>query len=372
MPSFITFSLSTQVPSVSSDPSPQLDDHQSLACGGRESNSPVVGRPTLGKRLAQIIESNWYGSAWGNLWLLPLWALYVPINYLNQRLQTRLGQKRQSLVKPPIIVVGNITVGGTGKTPFITGLAHRLQAAGYRVGIVSRGYGGQSKQYPLLVNANTPVCESGDEPALLAQRGFLVCVDPDRYQAVQKLAHQVDVIISDDGLQHRKMPRDLELVVVDGERLFGNGWQLPIGPCREAIATISKDAVICRNGQNFFVRPGRLYNLHSQQELPVSALNERAVVAVSGIGNPSRFHNTLKSLGADVQARDFADHHHFTEADLALDNQQDWLVMTEKDAVKCRNISHEHCWVLTVEAEVDQALNQQLQMKLASIGCPTT
>lgn len=320
--------------------------------------------------VAASIENNWYSSAWRNFWLLPLWLLYVPINFANQWIQKRQGRQRRSKVKVPVIVVGNITVGGTGKTPLITDLANSLQNSGYRVGIVSRGYGGKSQQYPLMVTANTSVTECGDEPALLAQRGFVVCVDPDRFRAVQKLVQQVDVIISDDGLQHRKMPRDLELVVVDGQRLFGNGWQLPIGPCRETLSSISDSALVCRNGRDFAVRASRLYNLHDNRQLDLSELNGKNVVAVSGIGNPSRFHNTLKGLGADIEERNFADHHQFVKNDLSLDDSQHWLVMTEKDAVKCREISHDRCWVLTVEAEVDTDMERQLRQKLASIGCP--
>ena len=184
------------------------------------------------KKLALRIEQNWYKPFWHNLWLLPLWCLVALFVFCKRQLFL---MRPKTVSAVPIVVVGNISVGGTGKTPLITYLVTQAREFGLKPAIISRGYGGRSTAYPLLLNDNIAVEESGDEPYLLYHRlQCPVVVDPDRARAAQTAAEQgVDVIFSDDGMQHYAMARDAEILVVDGKRFFGNGWLLPIGPLRE-------------------------------------------------------------------------------------------------------------------------------------------
>ena len=308
-----------------------------------------------------MIERIWSGRS--PLWLLlwPLSLIYGAVSSLI-RLSYQRGWRKSWRAPVPVVVVGNLTAGGNGKTPVAIWLVQELQRRGVQVGVVSRGYGGKAERYPLLVNAETPTEQAGDEPVLIAQRsGAPVAVAPKRRAAVEALlaAQPVDLIITDDGLQHYALQRDREIVVVDGVRRFGNGWWLPAGPMRERASRLRQvDAVIVNGGAAepgeiaMSLRPGEAVNLQTQQSVPLSALKK--VVAMAGIGHPPRFFATLKQYGVTpVTEIAFADHHAYSKDELAgLVAADHILLMTEKDAVKCRRFAQPNWWYLPVEAEL--------------------
>ena len=316
-------------------------------------------------RLAARIEHNWYASARGNAWLFPLHVLFWLAAALR-RFWFTLSPPAD--VRLPVIVVGNIAVGGTGKTPLITWMARRASEMGIRVGIVSRGYGGKSDQYPLRVLSDTDARLCGDEPRLLANRlGCPVVVDPDRRRAVESLAHEVDLVLSDDGMQHYRMPRVAEIVVVDHERGFGNGWLMPIGPLREPVGRLESVDLVVRNGKSFVLQPSALVNARTGQEVDFMRLEGRTVHAVAGIGNPQRFFATLRKLGMEPIEHVFEDHHPFCAEDLQFGDDHP-VVMTEKDWVKCRNFVGGNAWYVPVEAVLDRKTRQALETLLLTWG----
>lgn len=312
-------------------------------------------------RLAAAIERNWYQSAWRNLWLLPFWPLvWLVVTIKRWRHRCR----PQPALAVPVLVVGNITVGGTGKTPLMTYLVAQIAARGLRAGIISRGYGGVSEQYPLWVTAATPVSACGDEPKLLQQRlNCPVVVDPQRARAARALASQVDIILSDDGLQHYALTRQAEIVVVDALRGFGNGWLLPVGPLREPVSRLRHVDLCLRNGHDFTVQAQALLNAASGVERPLTDLAGLTVHAVAGIGHPERFFTTLRDLGATVVPHPFPDHHVFQAQDLQFADEYP-VIMTEKDWVKCHAFARENHWYLSVgvvfQEHAEQSLNNVL------------
>lgn len=316
---------------------------------------------------AARIERNWYRAWWRNIWLLPLWLLVV----VAVRLRRRRFLRHPPAANPvPVVVVGNITVGGTGKTPLITWLAQRARELGLRPAVISRGYGGQADAYPLEVTADTDVRQCGDEPRLLFQRlQCPVVVDPQRRRAAASLAGRADIIFSDDGLQHYQLQRAAELVVVDGDRGFGNGWLLPVGPLREPVTRLNSVDQVLVNGRDFTVEAVALVNAVSGERRPLSSLQEQAVAAVAGIGNPQRFYQTLQGLGARVEAHAFPDHHDFSLADFDFARDfQGLLVMTEKDWVKCRAFARPEWWYLQVSAVPRAEVKTKLDQLLRSVS----
>ncbi|MGL6116804.1 tetraacyldisaccharide 4'-kinase [Plesiomonas sp.] len=310
-----------------------------------------------------MIERLWFSrSRWCWL-LLPLSGVFALIS-AARRSAFRLGWKKSWRAPVPVVVVGNITVGGNGKTPMVIWLVEQLQARGFRPAVVSRGYGGQATQYPLLLNEHTLATQAGDEPVLIYQRtGAPVAVDPNRSRAVQALLaeHSVDVIITDDGLQHYALARDVEIVIVDGQRRFGNGFLLPAGPLREGVSRLkSVDAVIVNGGD---AQPNEIpmqlqahcaVNLLTGEQRAVDALP--ATVAMAGIGHPPRFFATLQTLGATpIRCVAFADHQAYSQQQLAaLTSGEQVLLMTEKDAVKCRHFIQPNWWYLPVQAQLPE------------------
>ncbi len=311
-----------------------------------------------------MIERIWSGSS--PLWLLlwPFSVLYGAITWLI-RLSFQRGWRKSWRAPRPVIVVGNLTAGGNGKTPVVIWLVQALQQRGLRAGVVSRGYGGKAERYPLLVTAETPTAQAGDEPVLIAERTQVpVAVAPQRRMAVEALlaAHDLDVIVTDDGLQHYALQRDREIVVVDGVRRFGNGWWLPAGPMRERASRLADvNAVIVNGGEAqgqeiaMTLQPGLAVNLLTGATATLDQLP--AIVAMAGIGHPPRFFNTLKQQGVNPVAEiAFADHHAFSEDELGLLTQADQcLLMTEKDAVKCRRFARANWWYLPVDAQLTGA-----------------
>ncbi len=275
----------------------------------------------------------------------------------------------------PVVVVGNLTVGGTGKTPVVLWLVERLRAAGYRPGVISRGYGAAAG-LPCPVGPDSDPAAVGDEPVLLARRaGCPVWVGRRRVAAAQGLLAEcpdVDVIVSDDGLQHYALPREVEIVVVDGRRGFGNRLPLPAGPMRESVRRLNGVDAVVVNGvahapglpASAYVmslsRP-RLYNLNQIENIVgVAYFANRRVHAVAGIGNPARFFDTLESLGIEFIGHAYPDHHVFKPEDLPTGT----LIMTEKDAVKCAGLGLEDAWVLAVDADLPEGLERQILNKL--------
>ncbi|WP_422526967.1 tetraacyldisaccharide 4'-kinase [Serratia fonticola] len=306
-----------------------------------------------------MIERIWSGSSLVYLLLLPLSWLYGLVSGLI-RLSYRCGLRKSWRAPVPVVIVGNLTAGGNGKTPMVIWLVEQLQQRGYRVGVVSRGYGGKSAIYPLVLDAQTTTRQAGDEPVLIFQRtGAPVAISPKRAEAVQALLNQgeLDLIITDDGLQHYALQRDFELVVIDGVRRFGNGWWLPAGPMRERVSRLKTvDACVANGG---VAQPGEIaMKLQAQDAVNIASGERRPaielphVVAMAGIGHPPRFFATLEKLGVEVEREvAFADHQEYNHGQLAaLATQGQTLLMTEKDAVKCRAFAQPDWWYLPVEA----------------------
>jgi tetraacyldisaccharide 4'-kinase len=325
--------------------------------------------------LARWLQRQWFDQRRlaPALWLLlPLAGLYGLLSALNRR----LAKPRKLPV--PVIVVGNIIVGGAGKTPLTLWLAQQLRDRGWRPGIVSRGYGRSGDEVRPVTVTSLPA-EVGDEPLLLARRsGVPVWVGRQRAAAGAALlaAHpEVDVVLCDDGLQHYALARDVELVVFDA-RGAGNGWRLPVGPLREPLSRLAAvDAVIGNNFKgalpgsaptfDMTLQPGLFYRLDDpQQTCSAESLRDRGRLhALAGIGNPARFFRTLESLGLDCETHPFPDHHCYAAADLAFASDG-ILLMTEKDAVKCAGLTAGETWVLPVEAELSPALIELILEKL--------
>ncbi|MGX9740950.1 tetraacyldisaccharide 4'-kinase [Pseudocitrobacter corydidari] len=314
----------------------------------------------------------------------PLWLLLLPLSWLYGlvsgliRLSYKLGLKKAWRAPVPVVVVGNLTAGGNGKTPVVIWLVEQLQQRGIRVGVVSRGYGGKAETYPLLLDPETTTAQAGDEPVLIFQRtGAPVAVSPVRSDAVKALlaAHPVQLIITDDGLQHYRLARDKEIVVVDGVRRFGNGWWLPAGPMRERASRLkSVDAIVTNGGTAqageipMRLQPGLAVNLLTGERLALPELHN--VVAMAGIGHPPRFFATLESSGLQpVKTVALADHQALTLADVeALTAPGQTLIMTEKDAVKCRAFAKSNWWYLPVDAELSGERAQRLLQELVALA----
>jgi tetraacyldisaccharide 4'-kinase len=284
----------------------------------------------------------------------------------------------------PVIVVGNLSVGGSGKTPLVAALCRALARSGFHPGIVSRGYGGaRASADPLVVTSQTDAAQAGDEPALLARAGFPVAVAADRVAAGRALLAarpECDVIVADDGLQHYGLARDVEIAVVDAARGFGNGWRLPAGPLRESRQRLdSVDAVVvldAGDGGGSGAWPGSFRMTFSgaafvgvgdrARTATAADLAGPGVHAIAGIGDPGRFFRTLAQMGIHATCHPFPDHHRYTAGDLALPGARA-ILMTEKDAVKCAGFADARCWYLPIAAEVDPALFTRVLEKLRGL-----
>ena len=271
-----------------------------------------------------------------------------------------------------VIVIGNITVGGSGKTPIDIALVNYFTKQGKQVGVVSRGYGGSHNQGSWLVDQNTDASISGDEPLLISKQTRVpVLVNKDRVQAVKDLIieHKVDLVISDDGLQHYAMGRQVEIAVVDGERRFGNGFFLPAGPLRESPSRLKTVDFVINNGAQHageitsILRPIKFVNVATNEEQTLDFFNNQTCYGVAGIGHPQRFFDMLTNLGVKVESHAFADHYAFTQKDLEFDANHP-ILMTAKDCVKCREFSTDQMWYLQVEAELSDDFLTELTNKL--------
>lgn len=293
------------------------------------------------------------------------WAL-VPFSFIYQ-VVTRLRRLYlshfcQFTCPVPLIVVGNLTVGGAGKTPLVIELARKIEQKGLKVGIVSRGYGSTLKFYPYEVQLDDDAQRVGDEPLMIAQKTRCpVIIAPKRVAAVRYLLqkHQCQIIISDDGLQHYRMGRAIEIVVIDGKRGLGNGHCLPAGPLRETAKRLhTADFIVVNEGSwenaySMCMIPGKVINLATEKEIDPNLLQKNRVAAVAGIGNPQRFYSTLSQLGIEFNPYYYPDHYPFECKDFNF--SEPLIIMTEKDAVKCRSFNSDKMYYLPVEAKLNGA-----------------
>jgi tetraacyldisaccharide 4'-kinase len=315
------------------------------------------------------IERHWYRRTAVSLLLLPLGVLYCLLALLRRALYSA-GALASVHVGRPVIVVGNITVGGSGKTPLVVWVARFLAGHGYRPGIVTRGYRGESSDWPQIVRADSDPALVGDEPVLLARRAACpVVADPQRVHAARLLIERFgcNVIVSDDGLQHYRLARDFEIAVLDGVRRLGNGWCLPAGPLREPPHRLaSVDACVTHGvpqGGELGMQLVESGFLSTRGEAASTAFGGQRVHAVAGIGNPARFFEHLRRLGVDVIEHPFPDHHRFAVAELDFGDGLP-VIMTEKDAVKCERLDAGPFWYLAVEARPEAGLGEQILKRL--------
>lgn len=318
------------------------------------------------------LQANWYGpGGFLTLVLLPVSWLFCAVVRLR-RLAYRLRLPSRGRLPVPVVVIGNLTVGGTGKTPLVIWTAEFLKQHGYTPGIVSRGYGGRAKRWPQQVRGDSDPSVVGDEAVLIAGRtGCPMAVGPDRVAAARALlAHSdCDVILSDDGLQHYALRRDVEIAVIDGMRRFGNRRCLPAGPLREPLSRLASVDLLVSNGaaaaREYAMRyRGRqLRRLLDGEECELKSFDRRSVHAVAGIGNPEAFFVRLTQAGLRVIPHAFADHHAYRPEDLAFEDEKP-VIMTEKDAVKCRRFAAPQHWYLPVAAELDPAFGKALLQRL--------
>jgi tetraacyldisaccharide 4'-kinase len=319
--------------------------------------------------LRSKVEAMWYGKA-GPWWLAPLSWSYGAI-MATRSVFYRMGLRHRVRVGVPVVVVGNLTVGGTGKTPLVAWLSTKLAAVGLRVAIVSRGYGGRARGVTRVTIHSRP-SEVGDEPLLLARRAqATVFVGKDRVAAAkQAVADGADIVLCDDGLQHLALVRDCEIVVIDGQRGFGNGSLLPRGPLRESPRRLRRVNAVVVNGasRNGFSLPKFVSATHFDMNMrpgdarPVggsgglralSSFRGAGVHGVAAIGNPQRFFDMLRAAGLTVYEHPFADHHAFKAGDLNFGDTLP-VLMTEKDAVKCAPFADERCWYVPVTADFNE------------------
>lgn len=331
---------------------------------------------------ARLLGS-WYASRpkWFFLGLAPFTGLFILVSAVR-RFAFRCGWLSSKKLPVPVVVVGNITVGGAGKTPLTRALVQALRAQGWTPGIISRGYGRAARDVCLVAADSTPDAV-GDEPLLLAREGAPVAVGADRVQAGQLLLRQhpeVDVILTDDGLQHYRLQRDIEIVVVESARGLGNGWRLPLGPLRESRHRLAQVNAVVIHGDGAFTAadvpattpcfqmelvPSDFYSLH-QPSLTCQAeqLRSQDCAAVAGIAHPERFFNTLKTLGLQPRCFSFPDHHAFQASDLPAAQA---VLVTEKDAVKLQTVKNVTLWVLPVSAAVRPDLGLWLDHTLRTL-----
>lgn len=308
------------------------------------------------------LEAAWYRGAWW-LWLLrPIECLFRLLAAARRALY-HSGVLNVYRPARPVVVVGNITVGGTGKTPVVIALVEALQERGVKPGVVSRGYGAASGDFPRAVGVSSTALDCGDEPLLIYQRTGAPCVvGPDRGKAVQELLrqHSVDIVISDDGLQHYALGRDMELALLDEQRRVGNGFCLPAGPLREPASRLqSVDFVLYRNGVEHETavnyEANAWVNLVSGEQRALESFAGQQVNAIAGIGQPQQFFATVRDLGIETHEQVFPDHHLYTATDFST-LPVGSILMTEKDAVKCRSLAGDDAWFLRISARLPSRL----------------
>lgn len=324
---------------------------------------------TFRRRLEPFLLRIWYESAQPWQFLLTPLSLLFGVLLRVRRVAYRRGWLARESVAAPVVVVGNISVGGSGKTPFVIWLVELFSAHGYRPGIVSRGYGGEATYWPQQVRGDADPQAVGDEPIMLALRCQCpVVVDPVRARGAQALIESAgcDLIITDDGLQHYGLKRDLEIGLIDGRRRFGNGWLLPAGPLREPVSRLKECDFLVAKGR----AQGREYPMKFVDYTLVPVAGDRSpeeprlfagsqVHAVTAIADPESFFASLRRLGMDVIEHAYPDHFQFGGQQISFGDDLP-VIMTEKDAVKCRSFAGANDWFLRFSIEVGDKLDQKL------------
>ncbi|MCH2191750.1 MAG: tetraacyldisaccharide 4'-kinase [Gammaproteobacteria bacterium] len=314
------------------------------------------------------VENSWKHPNFLTLALLPLSWLYAILFGLRTLLY-RHGLLTKFKPSVPVIVVGNITVGGTGKTPLTVYLIELLRNSGFNPGVISRGYGSKAQHYPYVVRDESSVDCSGDEPALIVKRtGVPLVIGSNRKESIESLLHsfpKVDIILSDDGLQHLALERDIEICVVNATDQCLNENLFPAGPYRESKKRLKTVDLIVSNGALQDLDSIFSMKLIASEPVKVNPaankINDRfdpmkPTIAVAGIGNPERFFRTCRELGFDIDEVVFADHHRFKQADIEFGDKQ--VLMTEKDAVKCVDFSGRNHWYLPVDAKLSKQFDE--------------
>nr|WP_036275566.1 tetraacyldisaccharide 4'-kinase [Methylomonas sp. 11b] len=323
----------------------------------------------MNKKLVKWFEDAWYKEMYISAWLMPWSMLYVDAIRLRRFLY-RMGILKKTRLPVPVIIVGNITVGGTGKTPLVIWMVEFLKQNGYKPGVISRGYAGAGSTSPQAVTAESDPAQVGDEAVLLAKRcACPIVVGAERVAAGRQLlsTNACDVLISDDGLQHYALERDIEIVVIDGQRRFGNGYCLPVGPLREPQERVKHVDLVVVNGPDELLegelpmhcKGQQLINLQTGEVKALSDFKGMACHALAAIGNPARFFAQLAAAGLNCQTHALPDHHPFTAEDLQFKEPRP-VLMTEKDAVKCARFATDQYWYLPIDAELPEAFSQQL------------
>ena len=318
-------------------------------------------------------------------WYAPdsLGALLAPAGWLvalftvARRAAYRYGMRRSWRIGCPVVVVGNLSVGGAGKTPLVIAIAKLLAARGVRVGVICRGYRGTGSRWPRKVLPDSDPGRVGDEAVLLARRtGVPVAAGPNRIAAGRILFRRskCEVILSDDGLQHLRLARDVEIVVIDGDRRHGNGRCLPAGPLREPLGRLASVDLVVANGSaapgelEMRLEPGDAVNLSDPGlTRPLDAFRGEAVHAVCAIGHQERFFRGLESRGLTIVRHPFPDHHPFREEEIRFPDDAA-VLMTEKDAVKCERFADARHWCVPVDAVLPSELEDRLLAILRGLG----
>lgn len=315
------------------------------------------------------LDHYWYDFNIVAFLMLPLAVVFCLISLLR-RLMYKIYIFRSYKLPVPVIIIGNITVGGTGKTPMLVEVCKQLKLAGLKPGIISRGYGGKSKQWPLDVKQDSDALETGDEPLMLARRTQCpVVVGPDRVADAKHLLEHYDcnVILSDDGMQHYRLRRDFEIAIVDAKRKSGNGFCLPAGPLREPKWRLNSADLVIENGGDmnefaYRVIAEKVISITSSKQAELKEFKDHLVHALAGIGNPDRFFNILETNQINYIPHIFPDHHVYRIKDLQFSDELA-VIMTEKDAVKCKKYSMNHYWYMPIDVD----LSDKAQSKLDEI-----
>ena len=318
----------------------------------------------------------WYDKNVWQMLLVPLTVIYKTIVWCR-RAAFKNGLIKVYRPPVPVVVVGNISVGGTGKTPLCIWLARKLLSYGYKPGIICSGYGGKTDFWPQQVRPDSDWVVVGDEAILIARQvdGMPVAVGPSRVDSIEALLamHEIDIVISDDGLQHYSLDRDIEIAVIDGVRRLGNGRCLPSGPLREPHRRLQDvDMIVCKGiaGRGEYPMKFTAHFLKSVtnpgEQIGVSEFATRTVHAVAGIGNPESFFALLRGLGFELHEHEFPDHYALTSDDLSFDDDLP-VIMTEKDAVKCESFKDKDIWYLPVDAELSDIFEGRLKALLKGI-----
>lgn len=320
------------------------------------------------------LDQYWYSHNPVSWLLLPVSGLFCLVSLIRRGLY-RLGVLKQFTAPVPVIVIGNISVGGTGKTPLLIELCQQLITAGHKPGVISRGYAGQSTHWPVSVTVNSSAAMVGDEPMLIHSRsGCPVVVGPDRKADIDLLLreHDCDLILSDDGMQHYAMGRSAEIAVIDGSRGFGNGLCLPSGPLREPVSRLKTVTMQVVNGgdeseSSFQVEARQLNALFTETECyRLDQFKGRRVHAIAGIGNPDRFFKLLEMAGIECIRHPFPDHYAYQVQDVCFDDQLP-VLMTEKDAVKCFPFKLDNHWYVPIDVRLSETAQQQFNQIIQQV-----